>query len=158
MSRSDVSPELKQPLSVPVSLSYRDMQLREQVGNEWRVISPPGVDRARLAEPSTWATVSDRLRQFDEVTVIASDRSSVSRWICLQAGRGYAELHCLEWHPLPAMLASVAETLPSNHRLIFDSGEGWSAVRISDGIVIERGFDSQEACLAALLSNRSLQP
>lgn len=156
MSRSDVSPELKSP--PPKSLSQADIHLRECAANEWRVISPPGVDRARLEEPSCWATVADKLRQFDTITVIASDRSSVSDWIVLQAGRGYAECHCLNWHPLPAMLASVAETLPSNHRLVFDSGTGWSAVRISDGIVIERNFDSQEACLAALLSNRSLQP
>lgn len=155
VSRSDVVTEFKS--LPPKSLCDSDIKLRECAANDWRVISPPGVTRARIEEPSFWAVVASKLHVFDTVTVIASDRSSVSNWIVLQCGHGYAEVFCLSWHELPALLASVGETLPSNHKLVFDAATGWSAIRVSDGIVIERNHDSQQSCLNALLTHASLR-
>lgn len=140
-----------------VNLTSRDIKLRESAGNEWRVISPPGVTKERIEEPSFWACVADKLRPYDEITIIASDRSSHSRWLVLQAGHGYAEVHMLVWNQLPAMLASIGETLPSNHKLVFDTEAGWSAVRVSDGVVIVRGCNSQQECLQRLLTHASLK-
>lgn len=154
MSKSDVSPEIRMP--PPKSLSDRDMQLRECRCNHWIVLAPPGTTKERMAEPSFYSVVASKLHQLDEITVHASDRSSMSRWVVLQAGRGYAEVHLLEWFDLPAMLASVAEVLPSNHKIVFDQATGFSAIRISDGVVICRA-DSQQECVNLLLDHASLR-
>lgn len=153
MSKSDVSPEIRMP---PKSLSGNDIILRECKCNNWIVIAPPGVDKSRMAEPSFWSVVASKLHTLDEITIHASDRSSMSRWLVLQAGRNYAEVHLLEWFELPAMLASVAETLPSNHKIVFDQATGFSAIRISDGVVICRA-DSQQECVALLLDHATLR-
>lgn len=153
MSKSDVATEIRMPVK---SLSGDDIVLRECKCNHWVVLAPPGTSKERMAEPSFWSVVASKLHQLDEITIHASDRSSMSRWLVLQAGRGYAEVHLLDWYDLPAMLASVAETLPSNHKIVFDQATGFSAIRISDGVVICRA-DSQQECVAKLLDHASLR-
>lgn len=150
LTADEIKPQSAKPLTV------NDMKLRECAGNEWRVISPLGATRERIEEPNFWACVADKLRAFDEITVIAIDRTSHSRWLVLQAGRGYAEVLCLSWTALPPMLASVGEILPANHKLVFAAEQGWSAIRISDGVVIVRDCDSQQECLQRLLCHASL--
>lgn len=158
MAKTEVADEVVDaPAKKLKPLSEKDIRLRECAGNVWRVIAPPGVDRAALLEPSLWAVIANRLRAFDEITVIASDRTYHCRLLCLQAGLGYAEFIELTYTPLPAQLSAVGETLPSNHKLIFDVQAGWSAIRISDGVPIVRNCDSQQECLKLLLAHASLK-
>lgn len=155
MSRSDVSTEQHQPV---VSLKWGDCKLRESVGNVWRIVVPANTPLERLEESSFYAVVAERLHPYDELILIDVGRTYHRRYLVLQAGAGYVEVHLLSETRLPAMLCSVGEQLPSNHRLVYTGPEtGWSAVRSSDGIVIIKNAQSQSACLQELLQHASLR-
>ncbi len=71
---------------------------------------------------------------------------------------GYVEVFKLSFTQLPAMLASIGETLPSNHRLVYAGPEiGWQAIRNSDGVVIIDRATSQTEALQQLLQHGSLR-
>lgn len=137
-------------------LGERNMRLREAAGNVWRIITEPGTDRAALLEPSLYGVIAHKFRAYDEIIVLSAERTFYARLLVLQAGLGYCELMELNFVQLPAMLASVGETLPSNHKIIFDVATGYSAIRISDGVPVIRGCDSQQQCLKELLAHASL--
>ncbi|WP_160106157.1 hypothetical protein [Pseudomonas izuensis] len=155
MSRSDVSTEQRQPV---VSLSPKDVKLRESAGNEFRIIVPAGTPVERLSESSFYAVVAHQFHANDELILIGADRTFWARYLVLQAGQGYCEVFQLSYKKLPAMLCSIGEQLPSNHRLVYmGSEELWSAVRNSDGIVIIKNAISQQDCLQQLLQHASLR-
>lgn len=154
MSRSDVAVEARH---VPVSLSMKDVKLRESVGNEFRIVYPAGTPPERFLESSFYATVAHLFPPYDELILIDTGRTSYSRYLVLQAGHGYAEVHKLYESKLPAMMCAVGERLPSNHKIVWTGPEtGWSAIRNSDGITIVSNAVSQEACLTELLNHASL--
>ena len=150
---------LQEPVAPPApSLSIRDMQLRCEVNNEWRVVAPRGTTRERLLENSFWSVVSNKLRPWDEVTVVAADRSFHCRLLCLEAGLGYVSLQELSYQPLEALLATADDNLPSNHSIVYGGVEdGWLAKRNSDGVVIVRGAKSSKECLELLLDHNSVK-
>lgn len=137
-------------------LGEKNIRLREAAGNVWRIITEPATSREALLEPSLYGVIAHKLRAYDELIVLSAERTYYARLLVLQAGLGYCELMELNFVQLPAMLASVGETLPSNHRLVHDVSTGWSAIRISDGVPIIRGCDSQAECLRQLLAHASL--
>lgn len=154
MSRSDVADQLQRPL---YSLSSKDVKLRESAGNEFRIIYPAGTPPERLLESSFYATVAHQFQPYDELILIDAGRTTYSRYLVLQAGHGYCEVHKLYSSPLPALMCAVGERLPSNHKIVWTGPEtGWSAIRNSDGIVIVSLAISQEACLTELLNHASL--
>lgn len=156
MSRSDIS--IEQRAAPVVSLKYDDVRLRESVGNVWRIVVPAGTPLERLEESSFYAVVAERFHAYDELILIDAGRTYHRRYLVLQAGSGYVEVHLLSESKLPAMLCAVGEMLPSNHRLVFTGPEtGWSAIRNSDGIVIIKNAQSQSACLQELLQHASLR-
>lgn len=155
MSRSDVSTEQRQPA---VSLTPKDVKLRESVGNEFKIFVPAGVPIERLSESSFYATISHQFHPGDELIMCPVDRTYWARYLVLQSGMGYCEVHQLAFVQLPAMLCAVGERLPSNHKLVYcGQEEMWSAVRNSDGVVIIKNAISQEACLQELLQHASLR-
>jgi hypothetical protein len=154
MSRSDVATEQYRP---PVSLSMKDVKLRESAGNEFRIIYPAGTPPERLMESSFYATVAHLFQPYDELILIDTGRTSYSRYLVLQAGHGYCEVHKLYESKLPALMCAIGEKLPSNHKIVWTGPEtGWSAIRNSDGIVIVSLAISQEDCLQQLLQHASL--
>lgn len=156
MSRSDVSTEQRQQL--PISLRYDDVRLRESVGNVWRIIVPHGVPLERLEESSFYSVVASRFCPYDELILIDAGRTYHRRYLVLACGVSYVEVHLLSETKLPAMIGSIGETLPSNHRLVYTGPEtGWSAIRNSDGCVIIQNAQSQSACLQELLQHASLR-
>lgn len=155
MSRSDVVTERRQPVA---SLKYADVILRECAGNVWRVIVPPNTPLERLEESSFYSVVAERFHAYDELILIDAARTYYRRYLVLQAGAGYVEVHLMYESKLPAMIGSIGETLPSNHRLVYTGPEtGWSAIRNSDGCVIIERAVSQTACLQELLQHASLR-
>lgn len=153
MSRSDVAEQRH----LPVSLSMKDVKLRESAGNEFRIVYPAGTPPERLMESSFYATVAHLFQPYDELIMIDTGRTSYSRYLVLQSGHGYCEVHKLYSSQLPALMCAVGERLPSNHKIVWAGPEtGWSAIRNSDGIVIVSLAVSQEACLAELLNHASL--
>lgn len=155
MSKSEVSEERAIPV---VSLAPKDVRLREAAGNVFRIIAPIGTTPERLEESSFYAVVCPQFRPNDELIILAADRTFRARYIVLEAGIGYCSVHQLSYTKLPAMLSSVGESLPSNHRLVYmGAEEGWSAVRNSDGVVIIRNAKSQTECLQQLVQHASLR-
>jgi hypothetical protein len=140
------------------SLSIRDMQLQVEKNNIWRVVAPRGTTRERILENSFFSCVSSKLRAWDEVVVVAADRSFRSTYVVLEAGLGYCSLQELTWQPLQALLASPDDNLPSNHRIEFGGvEEGWLAIRNSDSVVIVRHAKSSKECLQLLLEHNSVR-
>lgn len=157
MTNKELAEDLVESQPV-INLAMKDCKLREAAGNVFRIIAPRGTPVARLSESSFYAIVAHQFRPFDELIVLGADRTFYARYLVLQAGMGYCEVHQLEYVTLPAMLASVAETLPSNHKIVYcGPDEGWSAVRNSDGIVIIKNAKSQQDALQQLLQHASLQ-
>ncbi|MWV11164.1 hypothetical protein F3I62_03555 [Pseudomonas sp. R-28-1W-6] len=151
----EVSEEKHQPV---VSLTMRDVRLREAAGNVFRIIAPLGTTPERLEESSFYSVISHQFHPFDELIVIAADRTFYARYLVLQAGMGYVEVFQLSFIKLPAMLASIGETLPDNHRLVYAGPEiGWQAIRSSDGVVVIDRATSQTDCLQQLLNHGSLR-
>lgn len=139
-------------------LGPRDCKLREAAGNIFRIIWPAGMPVEMLEESSTYAAIAHLFNAFDELIIIGADRTFHARYLVLQAGMGYVELHQLSFTKLPALLASVGETLPSNHKLIYCGPEElWSAIRNSDGVVVIKNAQSQQDCLQQLLQHASLR-
>ncbi|WP_095143967.1 hypothetical protein [Pseudomonas sp. Irchel s3b6] len=155
MSRSDVAVEQHHPVA---SLTPRDVKLREAAGNEFRIIYPAGTPPERLSESSFYATVAHQFQPFDELILIDAGRTLYSRYLVLQAGHGYAEVHKLYESHLPSLMCSIGEKLPSNHKLVYCGPEElWSAVRNSDGVVVVKNAISQEDALQQLLQHASLR-
>lgn len=153
-----MSQELDQPRQPVISLSPKDVKLRESVGNVFRIIAPIGTTPERLEESSFYSVVSHQFYPFDELIIIGADRTFHARYLILQAGMGYCEVFKLSFTRLPAMLASIGETLPSNHRLVYCGPEElWSAIRSSDGCTIIRNAQTQQDCLQQLLQHASLR-
>lgn len=156
MSKSDVATERRQPV---ITLAPKDVRLRESAGNEFRIVVPAGVPVERLSESSFYAVVAHQFQPFDELILIDAGRTYWARYLVLQAGRGYCELHQLSFVKLPAMLCAVGERLPSNHRIVYTGPDTlWSAVRNSDGVTIIELAKTQEDCLEQLLQHASLRP
>lgn len=157
MSRSDVSAEQLQFKPI-TSLKPRDCKLREAAHNEWFIVVEAGTPVERLSESSFYAAVAQSFIQYDELIIVDAGRTFYSRYLVLQCGVGYVEVHQLAFTKLPAMLCSIGERLPSNHKLVFTGPEtGWSAIRNSDAITIIERAISQEDCLQQLLQHASLR-
>ncbi|WP_128873987.1 hypothetical protein [Pseudomonas sp. VI4.1] len=155
MSRSDVAVEQHQPV---VSLTSKDVRLRESAGNEFRIVYPAGTPPERREESSFYATVAHQFQPYDELILIDAGRTSYSRYLVLACGVGYCEVHKLYESHLPSLMCSIGERLPSNHKIVYcGPDELWSAVRSSDGITIIKNAQSQDACLQELLQHASLR-
>jgi hypothetical protein len=152
---NEVAEDIRKPA---VSLTMRDCRLREAAGNVFRIIAPLGTTPERLEESSFYSVISHQFHAFDELIIIAADRTFYARYLVLQAGMGYVEVHQLSFVRLPAMLASVGEILPNNHKLVYTGPEtGWQAIRNSDGVVVVSMAKSQTDCLEQLLQHASLR-
>lgn len=151
----ELAEERQQPV---VSLTMKDCRLREAAGNIFRIIAPIGTTSERLEESSFYSTVCHQFHPFDELIIIGADRTFHARYLVLQAGMGYCEVFQLSCTKLPAMLASIGETLPSNHKLVYCGPEElWSAIRNSDGVTVIKNAKSQQDALQQLLQHASLQ-
>lgn len=132
-------------------------KLRECANNSFRAVAARGVDRDRLLQSDYWACVSDLLHAYDEIHVVAEDRSFYATYLVLEAGRGYVALVELSWHPLPALLVS-AEGLPPNHSILYGGAEDLFIVkRESDGVILGKNFSDKQTALSFLLDHASLR-
>lgn len=154
---SEVSEEVKPRKTTALSLSRSYFHLREIKNNDFRAVAARGVDRERLLQSDYWATVAELLHAYDEIHVIAEDRSFYATYLVLEAGRGYAALVELSWHPLPALLVS-SEGLPPNHEIVYAGADDLFIVRrVSDSVILGKHFSDKQSALAFLLDHNSLR-
>lgn len=129
--------------------------------NHWSAIIPRGTTKEMLVLSGLWAVVSDQMHAFDKIDCIAEDRSYFAQLIVLDAGRGYASVQLLSFHPLPALLVSEAG-LPPGFEVFFagpieNGAGGYSIKRLCDGVLMVKGKSSRDAALAELLESATLR-
>lgn len=137
------------------------MTFHETRNMDWSVIIPRGVTKEMLVLSALWSVVSDQFHAFDRINCIWEDRSSYAELLVLDAGRGYANVVLLSYHPLPALLVSEAGLPPGFE--IFYSGPvenaagGYCVKRLCDGVLMVQGKTSRDAALADLLDSATLR-
>lgn len=143
--------------SATPALSRDCFKLRESVNNVFRIVVPRGITRERLLDSDFYATVAGDLTAFDKIIAVAADRSFYCELLVLECGRSYANLVELSYTPLPALLV-VQGSLPANHEIIHLGPTDLYAVRrISDQVLLGKGFSSREEAVAFLCDHASLR-
>ena len=139
------------------ALSRSNFRLRESANNSFRAICARGVTRERLLDSDYWATCAEMMVPFDTVYCCAEDRSYFAELLVLEAGRGYASMVELAYHPLPALLVT-GDGLPPNHEIIhLGPDELYAVKRCSDAVILGKGFSSKQDALAFLLDHATLK-
>lgn len=139
------------------ALQRSALKLRESTNNSWRIVAPRGTTRERLQEADFYAVVGDLFLAFDKLHVIAEDRSYYWEGLVLDSGRGYANVVELSFHPLPALLV-CQDSLPSNHEIVhLGADDLYGVKRMSDGILLGKGFPSRQAAVDFLLDHATLR-
>lgn len=155
---ANVSTEALPPRRTPLpALSSEYCKLAETVNNTWRATVPKGTPRERLLESSMWATVAERFTPFDKIIAVSADRSFYSELLVLENGRGWANVVELNYHPLPCLVVDQAG-LPPNHVIEHGGVDDLYLVRrVSDGVILQKGFESRQHALEFLLEHASLR-
>ncbi|MEE1917253.1 hypothetical protein V0R52_12685 [Pseudomonas asiatica] len=152
------------PIDVPIkvkALPRSAMQFHETRNMDWSVVIPRGTTKEMLTLSALWSVVSDQWHAFDRIYCIGEARDYYAELLVLDAGRGYANVVLLSYHPLPALLVSEAGLPPGFEcffagPLVNDSG-GYCVKRLCDGVLMVKGKTSKEAALAELLDHASLR-
>gem|GEM_PF-5991717 len=137
------------------------MTFHETRNMDWSAILSRGTTKEMAVQSALWSVVSDQFHAFDRINCIWEDRSAYAELLVLDAGRGYANVVMLSYHPLPALLVSEAG-LPPGFEIFFagpivnDTG-GYCAKRLCDGVLMVKGKTSKEAALTELLDHASLR-
>lgn len=148
--------ETPRPKNTP-ALQRSALKLRESTNNSWRIVAPRGTTRERLQDSDFYSVVGDLFLPFDKMHVIAEDRSFYCEFLILDSGRGYASVVELSYHPLPALLV-CQDALPSNHEILHLGADDLYGVRrLSDGILLGKGFTSRQAAVDFLLDHATLR-
>lgn len=162
MAKNEVS-EGQQAPAVPSikPLTRSAMTFADARFVQWSVIMPRGVSKEQLTLSGLWSVIGDQLHTGDRLTVMAEDRSYYAECLVLDAGRGFANIHLLNYYHLPALLVAQ-EGLPPGFEIFFagDLGNGdggYCAKRVCDGVLMTKGHNNREACLAALLESATLR-
>lgn len=139
------------------ALQKSSLKLSESVNNSWRAVVPRGTPRERLLDSDFWAVVSSDFLPYDKIVVVAEDRACYAELLVLDCGRGYASVEELFYKPL-APLIIANDGLPPNHEIVHLGPEELYGVRrLSDGILLGKGFGSRDEALAFLLDHATLR-
>ncbi|MFG0527359.1 hypothetical protein [Pseudomonas sp. yb_5] len=137
------------------------MTFHETRNMDWSVVIPRGVTKETVVLSALWSVCSDQWHSFDRVNCIWEDRSAYAELLVLDAGRGYANVILLSYHPLPALLVSEAG-LPPGFEIFYsgpveNASRGYCVKRLCDGVLMVQGKTSREAALAELLDSATLR-
>lgn len=142
-------------------LARSAMLFHETRNMDWSVVIPRGTTKEMSVLSALWSVVSDQFHAFDRINCIWEDRSAYAELLVLDAGRGYANVVLLSYHPLPALLVSEAG-LPPGFEIFFagpveNATGGYCVKRNCDGVLMVQGKTSKEAALTELLDHASLR-
>ncbi|MDM9552979.1 hypothetical protein QN085_20630 [Pseudomonas sp. M2(2023)] len=143
------------------ALPRSSLRFHESCNMDWSAILPRGTTKETAVLSALWSVNSDQFHSFDHIHCIWEDRSAYAELLVLDAGRGYANVVMLSYHPLPALLVSEAGLPPGFEcfyagPIVNDEG-GYQVKRLCDGCLIVRGKPNKEAAIAALLDHASLR-
>lgn len=139
------------------ALQKSALKLSESVNNRWRVVIARGTPRERLLDSDFWSVVSGDFLPFDTIACVDEGRTYYAELLVLEAGRGYAHLEELLYKALPPLIVANKD-VPPNHEIVHLGPEELYAVRrISDGVLLGKGFASRNEALQFLLEHATLR-
>lgn len=153
-----------EPTEAPIKIKplvRSAMTFHETRNNNWSAVIPRGTTKEMLTLSALWSVCSDQWHSFDRVNCIWEDRSAYAELLVLDAGRGYANVILLSYHPLPALLVSEAG-LPPGFEIFYsgpveNASRGYCVKRLCDGVLMVQGKTSRDAALAELLDSATLR-
>lgn len=151
------SAELETPPVRITPLPRSAQKLISIVNNQWRVIVPRGVTREMLTASALWSVCSQDMTAGDLYFVQDEARSYFAILLCLDCGRGFANMHEVLFTPLPALVVAGGG-IPPNFEIRHQGLEkGYCVVRLSDGVCMGENFTSYEDARQHLLSHATLR-
>ena len=150
--------ELAEPTRKPLPpLPTTAAKLRESTNNSWRIVIPRGTPRERLLDSDLYATLAERFLVYDKLHLVSEDSTFYAELLVIASGRGYCRLVELSYVQLPVLVATHND-LPNNHEIVHGGPDDLYIVRrISDGVVLGKGFSDRQTALAFLLDHASLR-
>lgn len=144
-----------------VPLTRSAVAFHESRNNTWSAVVPAGTTKERLLQSGLWSVVSDTFHAFDRINCIYADRSGYAELLVVDCGRGFCNVILLNYHSLPALLVSE-QGLPPGFDIYYDgpitNGEGgYTAKRISDGVILVKGKPNRDEALKELLDSATLR-
>src|SRR5210317_432838 len=97
-TKSKVAAAPEKPRSVV--LSPGRMGLKEHRMNAWAVTAPAGATQDDVIKQDFWSLISDKLRPYDEIDVIANDATWLMKLKVLSCDRTWAHVHTLHTYEL----------------------------------------------------------
>ncbi|WP_141232996.1 hypothetical protein [Pseudomonas sp. Irchel 3A7] len=128
---------------------------------DWSAVIERGITKEMVVLSGLWSVVSDQFHAFDRINCIWADRSAYAELLVLDAGRGYANVILLSFHPLPALLVSEAG-LPPGFDIFYagpveNGAGGYCIKRLCDGVLMSKGHHNRNDALSALLESATLR-
>lgn len=115
----------------------------EQVRNIWNLVMPVDHKMKQLLEPDYWSLVARYLRPMDRIEVYKEDGSEWAELLVLFADRVSAKVHLIS---SASMQPYEAAPVDPAYRVHFAGpAHKWRVQRISDKVVIQKGFDTEQA-------------
>ncbi len=150
-------PEIEQQFKTPkreVRVPESDLLDAISKRNHFHVTMPADTTQAKIGEPLTWTHGAKKMKEGDEITVVADDGSFYSRWLVLYADRLQAQLHCLEWQEIgeSKLIETPDDRVFVKHFVNRDIR--WAVIRKVDGVRIAEGLATKEEALAWVVKNQ----
>lgn len=139
------------------ALSRADIKLHESTNNIWRAIVPRGTQRERLLDSDLWATIAHDFLPYDKVIVVEAGRAFYAELLILEAGRGYCHLEELSFHALPPLIVANTGMVPNHEICHLGPDDLYGVRRLSDGVMLGKGFRSSEEAMVFLTEHASLR-
>ena len=137
-----LSETLQEAFAITPQPARDGLQLLEFTNNAFRLIAPPYSHPLLINDnPIFWSTLDDQVQIFDEVLVVARDRTWVAKYLVVQRGENRANAR-LMFDPvyLDQEVTKTPDWMPQGYELIQlgpeHSRPGYGVRRMSDGFVI----------------------
>lgn len=125
-----------------VTLNPQRMSLAESWRQDWVVNAEEGTQITDVLDPQYWAHMAQRLAPYDHIEVRLETGEWLLELLVTEVGRNYAQVYVMHKHELSAP-APVPEAI--KHKVIWRGPQHkHTVVRISDGAVLQTGFDKAE--------------
>lgn len=143
--------EKVQPKEAPALMPHRFHQA-QSVRNVWRIHAENGHGRAHIEQPEYWTHIARRLTPGDVIEVLAENGSFFGTLLVRVCEKTWAKVAVLSWHDFESQAVAstkydVAWKGPVNKHCV---------VRVSDGEVIEKGFQTKDEAITWLENQKGV--
>ena len=133
----------------PTVMPHR-FQVAQSVRNIWRIHAENGHTRAHIEQPEYWSHIARRLTPGDIIEVLAENGAFYGQVLVRVSDKLWAKVAVLSWHEFDSQSVDskkleVTWKGPVNKHCV---------VRVSDGEIIEKGFQTKDEAAAWVEKNR----